>query len=70
MTNIICPLCKKNSSIVGRTVVDRFIKSYFKKHLHSHEYGFCENANCDIVYHGLENDEIYFKRDFEGPEIK
>lgn len=63
MTTVSCPLCKKECSIVKRSLIDDLVKTYFKKLIKSHEYGFCQNPNCDIVYFGLESNEMYFKRD-------
>jgi hypothetical protein len=63
MTKANCPLCKNECSTVSRNVIDESVKKYFKKHINSREYGFCQNPDCDIVYFGLESDEIYFNRD-------
>jgi hypothetical protein len=62
---MICPLCKKECGIVSRSSFDHKIKSHFKKHMKSFEYGFCKNIDCDIVYFNPETDEMYFKRDLE-----
>lgn len=69
MAVITCPLCKKECTPASRTLVYSNIKKYFKQHVKAEEYGFCKNENCDIVYFGLNNDEMYFKRDFDE-EIK
>lgn len=65
LANMICPLCKKECGIVSRSSFDHKIKSHFKKHMKSFEYGFCKNADCDIIYFNLETDEMYFQRDLE-----
>lgn len=69
MTKIVCPLCKNECSSCTRNQVFSKVKKHFKQHVKSSEYGTCENPDCDIVYFGLDNDEMYFKRDFDE-EIK
>lgn len=63
MAQVVCPLCKKNCNTVGKNQIYTSVKKHFQVHLKSVEYGFCQNPDCDIVYFGLESDEIYFKRD-------
>lgn len=65
MTLDICPLCKNECPTVSRSIVDHKVKRHFKQHIKSHEYGYCENPECDVVYYNNENDEIYFQRDLE-----
>jgi hypothetical protein len=65
MSKIICPLCKNECNTVNRNIIDASVKKHFKKHIKSREYGFCQNSDCDILYFGLESDEMYFKRDVD-----
>lgn len=63
MAQIICPICKKECSKASKSLIYSLVKKHFQVHLKSQDYGFCQNPDCDIVYFGLESDEIYFKRD-------
>lgn len=63
MAQILCPICKRECSIASKNLIYSLVKRHFQVHLKSTEYGFCQNTDCDIVYFGLESDEIYFKRD-------
>lgn len=65
MATTTCPLCKKECEIVSKHKAFEFLKKHFEQHLKSKKYGFCENTECDIVYFGLESDEMYFKRDLD-----
>jgi hypothetical protein len=63
MTTVNCPLCKKECKEVSKNIIFDSVKKHFRKLMKSQEYGFCQNDDCDIVYFGLESDEMYFKRD-------
>lgn len=63
MTELVCPLCKKICGETTKTHVYSIVNKHFRAHMKSNVYGYCQNPTCDIVYFGIESDEIYFKRD-------